>query len=102
MRSLTPLNPCPMCGNKEIETTYMENQKYIIYCSNCGQYFEYNAPSQMAAETFYNNVIAKQSANVVSSEDEHYHFCDNCNNEVYKKDKYCHTCGRELKWEEKA
>ena len=105
MRSLTPLNPCPMCGNfildflhEEIEITYMENRRYRFYCPICGQYFEYNAPSQMAAETIYNNVIAKQSATVVSSEDDFYHFCDNCNNEVYKKDKYCHTCGRELKW----
>jgi len=37
-------------------------------------------------------------ATVVSSEDDFYHFCSECNNEVYKKDKYCHTCGRELKW----
>ena len=37
-------------------------------------------------------------ATVVSSEDDFYHFCSEYNNEVYKKDKYCHTCGRELKW----
>lgn len=65
MRSLIPLNPCPMCGNEE---------------------------------TIYNNVIAKQSATVISSEDDFYYFCSECNNEVYKKDKYCHTCGRKLKW----
>lgn len=98
MRSLTPLNPCPMCGNEEIETSYMENRRYRFYCTICGQYFEYNAPSQMAAETIYNNIIARQSATVVSSEDDFYHFCNECNNEVYKKDKYCHTCGRKLKW----
>ena len=39
-----------------------------------------------------------QSANIVSSEDNFYHFCNERNNEVYKKDKYCHTCGRKLKW----
>ena len=98
MRSLIPLNPCPMCGNKEMKTLYMENRRYRFYCPIFGQYFEYNAPSQMAAETIYNNIIAKQSANVVSSEDEQYHFCDSCKKEVYKKDKYCHTCGSELKW----
>jgi len=37
-------------------------------------------------------------ATVISSDDDFYHFCSECNNEVYKKDKYCHTCGRELKW----
>lgn len=37
-------------------------------------------------------------ATVISSEDDFYHFCSKCNNEVYKKDKYCHTCGCELKW----
>lgn len=39
-----------------------------------------------------------QSATVISSKDDFYHFCSECNNEVYKKDKYCHTCGRKLKW----
>lgn len=38
------------------------------------------------------------TATVISSEDDFYHFCSKCNNEVYKKDKYCHTCGCELKW----
>lgn len=98
MRSLTPLNPCPMCGNEKIEMSYTGNDRYRFYCPICGQYLKYNAPSQMAAETIYNNVFAKQSANVVSSEDDFYHFCNSCNNEVYKKDKYCHTCGSELKW----
>lgn len=85
MCSLTPLNPCPMCGNKKTGISYRDNYKYRFYCPICGQYFEYNAPSQMAAETIYNNVIAKQSATVISSEDDFYHFCSECNNEVYKK-----------------
>ena len=37
-------------------------------------------------------------ATVITSEDDFYHFCSKCYGEVYKKDKYCHTCGRELKW----
>jgi len=40
-------------------------------------------------------------ATVISSDDDFYHFCSKCNNEVYKKDKYCHTCGCELKWGKK-
>jgi hypothetical protein len=37
--------------------TYEERARYRYYCTNCGQYFEFNAPSQLAADIIFNEVI---------------------------------------------
>ena len=47
-----------MCKSKAT-IDYLENQRYRIYCDYCGQWFEFNAPSQMVAEFIYNKIIAK-------------------------------------------
>ena len=59
MKSLNPLTPCVMCKSK-VTIDYLENQRYRIYCGYCGQWFEFNAPSQMAAEFIYNRIIARE------------------------------------------
>ena len=58
--NLKPLKPCPMCTVKNIFATYEENARYRYECLSCGQYFEFNAPSQMAADVIFNQVIAKE------------------------------------------
>lgn len=57
--SLIPLNPCPMCGST-VNVIYMENARYRFECDACGQYFEFNAPSQLTAESIFNHIIAKE------------------------------------------
>ena len=58
--NIKPLNACPMCGVKSVFATYEENARYRYECLNCGQYFEFNAPSQLAADVIFNQVIAKE------------------------------------------
>jgi transcription elongation factor Elf1 len=60
MRSsnIKPLKACPMCSVKNVFATYEENARYRYECRSCGQYFEFNAPSQMAADVIFNQVIA--------------------------------------------
>ena len=38
----------------------------------------------------------------ITSDDGWYHFCKNCDTEVYKGDKFCHECGSELVWRVKG
>ena len=54
--NLIPLQPCPMCGSG-VFATYEERARYKYECNSCGQYFEFNAPSQLAADTIFNNII---------------------------------------------
>lgn len=56
--NMLPLEPCPMCKEKTVFASYEENARYKYRCDSCGQYFELNAPSQMAADTIFNNVIS--------------------------------------------
>ena len=58
--NIKPLNPCPMCSVKAIFATYEERARYRYECMNCGQYFEFNAPSQLAADVIFNQVIANE------------------------------------------
>lgn len=51
------LKPCPMCDKNEVFSTYEENARYRYWCNYCGQYFEFNAPSQLAADFIFNEVI---------------------------------------------
>jgi len=64
--------------------------------------FEIDIANKKLAISALKEKAERTPATVISSEDDFYHFCSECNNEVYKKDKYCHTCGRELKWGIKA
>jgi transcription elongation factor Elf1 len=57
--NIKPLKPCPMCDKNEVFATYEENARYRYKCNYCGQYFEFNAPSQLAADVIFNQVIAK-------------------------------------------
>lgn len=50
------LGLCPKCGNKDILASYKENARYRYACKYCGQYFEFNAPSQFAADVIYNSI----------------------------------------------
>ena len=59
MKPFKPLNPCPMCKT-EVTIEYLERGRYRVYCDHCGQYFEFNAPSALAAELIYNYIIAKK------------------------------------------
>lgn len=56
--NIKPLNACPLCGIHEVFATYEENGRYRYECQNCGQYFEFNAPSQLAADHIFNCIIA--------------------------------------------
>lgn len=47
---------CVMCGKEAVLTSYLENSRYRFKCHECGQYFEFNAPSQ-AADVIFNYVI---------------------------------------------
>ncbi len=51
------LKPCPMCDKNEVVSTYKENARYRYKCNHCGQYFEFNAPSQLSADFIFNEVI---------------------------------------------
>lgn len=55
--NIKPLKSCPMCGKDTVVATYEERARYRYYCTNCGQYFEFNAPSQFAADIIFNAVI---------------------------------------------
>lgn len=55
--NIKPLKPCPMCDKDTVMATYEERARYRYYCTNCGQYFEFNAPSQFAADIVFNEVI---------------------------------------------
>ena len=46
-----------MCDKNEVFATYEENARYRYKCNCCGQYFEFNAPSQFAADIIFNYVI---------------------------------------------
>lgn len=56
--AIKPLNACPMCGVKNVFATYEEDTRYRYECKYCGQYFEFNAPSQLVADVIFNQVIA--------------------------------------------
>lgn len=56
--NIKPLNLCPMCGAGNVFASYEENARYRYECKNCGQYFEFNAPSQLVADVIFNQVIA--------------------------------------------
>lgn len=47
------LRPCPKCGEKTVSASYKKNGRYKYKCE-CGQYFEFNAPSQYAADMIFN------------------------------------------------
>lgn len=56
--NIKSLNPCPLCKSESVFATYEENARYKYECRNCGQYFEFNAPSQLAADVIFNQIIA--------------------------------------------
>lgn len=58
--NIKPLKNCPMCKNKNVFASYEENARYRYKCIDCGQYFEFNAPSQLAADVIFNHIIAKK------------------------------------------
>lgn len=49
-----------MCDIHEVFASYEENRRYRYKCNNCGQYFEFNAPSQLAADIIFNNIICEK------------------------------------------
>lgn len=51
------MKSCPMCRIQAVVTSYLENQRYRYKCRECGQYFEYNAPSWLAADVVWKYVI---------------------------------------------
>lgn len=55
--NIIPLEVCPMCDKGEVFASYEEKRRYKYKCNKCGQYFEFNAPSQFAADTIFNKVI---------------------------------------------
>ena len=58
-RSILELNRCPICNDATIHTSYLEDSRYRYECSNCKQYFEFNASSQLKADTIFNNIISQ-------------------------------------------
>lgn len=57
LSNIKPLKPCIMCDKDTVIATYEENRRYRYKCRNCGQYFEFNAPSQLAADLIFNYII---------------------------------------------
>lgn len=57
--NVKPLKPCPMCRGKDIRAMYLESRQYNYECAACGQWFAFNAPSQLAADVIWNQVIAR-------------------------------------------
>ena len=55
--NIKPLEPCPMCDRNEVFASYEERGRYRYVCNHCGQYFEFNAPSQFAADLIFNQII---------------------------------------------
>jgi transcription elongation factor Elf1 len=49
-----------MCKHNDVFASYEENKRYKYSCNVCGQYFEFNAPSQLAADVIFNQVIAHE------------------------------------------
>lgn len=56
--NIISLKPCPRCGKNTVVASYEEDQRYKYKCA-CGQYFEFNAQSQFAADMIYNNIKIK-------------------------------------------
>lgn len=48
---------CPMCEKKAVISSYLENARYRYKCRECGQYFEFNAPSYLAADLIWEYYI---------------------------------------------
>ena len=62
--NIKKLNACPMCSyDGDLLASYLENRRYRVECLNCGQWFEFNAPSQLAADLIWNQTIAKENVN---------------------------------------
>ena len=57
--SIIPLRRCPVCGGPEIMSFYMEDRRYRYRCCNCGQYFEFNARSQLQADNMWNELFKR-------------------------------------------
>ena len=68
--NITPLKPCIMCDKDDVIATYEENRRYRYACRNCGQYFEFNAPSQMAADLIFNYIIRGEIAKGADNENQ--------------------------------
>lgn len=52
---------CVMCGKEAVVTSYLENGRYRFKCHECGQYFEFNAPSWLTAELIWKYHISKDA-----------------------------------------
>lgn len=59
-KSVEPLNPCPMCRGS-VETEYLENKRYRYKCKECGMCIDFNAPSQLVADKFFNKITTDTS-----------------------------------------
>lgn len=64
------LKNCPLCDKPAVFASYEENRRYKYECGHCGQYFEFNAPSQYAADLIFNNIIRSRKKESEGEENE--------------------------------
>lgn len=51
------IKACMMCKSVRVKLIYLESARYRIECMDCGQYLEFNAPSEMAARVMWNQTF---------------------------------------------
>lgn len=49
---------CVMCGTDAVVSSYLGNQRYRYKCRECGQFFEFNATSWLAADLIWKHYIS--------------------------------------------
>lgn len=54
------LKSCIMCESDKVKLTYLDNARYRVECSECGQYLEFNALSEMAAKVMWNRTFRNE------------------------------------------
>ena len=58
-RPILPLRGCPVCSCPEIMTFYVSDRRYRYRCCACGQFFEFNASSQLHAYRIWNDLFKR-------------------------------------------
>lgn len=59
LNPILPLGRCPVCGFPEIGCFYMGDRRYKYRCFGCGQYFEFNAQTQIQADRMWNDLFVR-------------------------------------------
>lgn len=57
--AVIPLRCCIKCRSTDVVATYEEDRRYKYLCMECGQYFEFNARSQLEADEMWNTMFVR-------------------------------------------